>query len=181
MERLKAKLTGQRIKEMRKEKGLSQAELGERIGVSGAFISEVERGNKDASMPTLKAIAQAFDTTVGYLLGEVQVIKSDVTEVRVFDLVSGQLVAEGVQLMPSVLTTGKTILVRTGENMYFIDEGSEPASGQRALLEIGGRVTIQRVILQGERIQVGNTVFDRENVTILGIVTGMYSPEHEEF
>lgn len=171
----------ERIKREAKQKKVTLNYLAKRCGVTPQTFHRKLSGDITMDMETLQRIAQLLDVTVGYLLGEVQVIKSDVTEVRVFDLVSGQLVAEGVQLMPSVLTTGKTILVRTGENMYFIDEGSEPASGQRALLEIGGRVTIQRVILQGERIQVGNTVFDRENVTILGRVTGMYSPEHEEF
>ncbi len=37
---------GLRVKELRKEKGLTQSELAEKIGLSNNFIGMIERGEK---------------------------------------------------------------------------------------------------------------------------------------
>lgn len=61
--------TGQRIAECRKEKGLSQEALGEKMGVSRQAISKWEA---DAAMPDvdkLIALSRLFSVSVGWLLG----------------------------------------------------------------------------------------------------------------
>ena len=60
--------TGERIAALRKIKGWSQSELGEKIGLTQASVSEIERGVKRESVESLKAIADALDTDIGYLL-----------------------------------------------------------------------------------------------------------------
>ena len=44
------KFLGQRLLELRKQRGLSQEQLGERSSLSGKFIGEVERGEKSAPL-----------------------------------------------------------------------------------------------------------------------------------
>lgn len=56
---------GQRIRHRRRQLGLSQAALGERIGVSFQQIQKYERGANRVSVSTLQEIAQAFGWTVG--------------------------------------------------------------------------------------------------------------------
>lgn len=61
---------GERIKQLRKEKNLTLRELAEKADISISFLSDIENGRSNPSLERLKAIAEALDTTVSYLLGE---------------------------------------------------------------------------------------------------------------
>lgn len=52
---------GQRVREARKAAGMTQAELGEEIGVTGAAIAHLEAGTRDTTVTRLTAIAQVLD------------------------------------------------------------------------------------------------------------------------
>ena len=52
---------GRRIKELRKERGLSQHELGERCDLSTNYIGLVERGERVVNLLALYDIAEALD------------------------------------------------------------------------------------------------------------------------
>lgn len=58
------RLVGERIRDFRKEKGLSQEELGEKAGFHFTHIGVVERGEKNASLDTLNKIAEALDVEI---------------------------------------------------------------------------------------------------------------------
>lgn len=60
-------LLGQKIYKQRIKKGLSQIELGKKIGVSHAMISNYENGNKSPQIITLKKLAEALDVDFNYL------------------------------------------------------------------------------------------------------------------
>ena len=55
------KFLGQRLRALRKEHGLSQERLGDRSGLSGKFIGEVERGEKSISIDSLYHVAVALE------------------------------------------------------------------------------------------------------------------------
>lgn len=57
------------IKELRKEKNMSQEELGKRVGKSKVAICNYENGINFPSLDTLIALAKALDCSVDYLLG----------------------------------------------------------------------------------------------------------------
>lgn len=61
---------GDRITEARKQKGLSQAELAKRSGLSQAGISYIEKGLRSPSSDTLELLASALGCSVSYLMGE---------------------------------------------------------------------------------------------------------------
>ena len=52
---------GDRLRAMRKQRGLSQERLGRRAGLSGKFVGEVERGEKSISVDSLYRIAVALE------------------------------------------------------------------------------------------------------------------------
>ena len=52
---------GERIRASRKERGFSQKELGEMLGVSGAMIGQYETGQRKPRLDTLQRIAAALD------------------------------------------------------------------------------------------------------------------------
>lgn len=60
---------GQRIQELRKQKGLSQEGLGEALGVSRQAVSKWEGDNGIPELETLITMSHLFEVTVGQLLG----------------------------------------------------------------------------------------------------------------
>ena len=60
-----------RLVKLRKQKGLSQEELAEKLGLSRQAISKWERGESIPDVLVLKSIADLFGVTVDYLLEEV--------------------------------------------------------------------------------------------------------------
>lgn len=61
---------GQRMKELRQRSNLSQQGLSKIIGVSKSSINMYERGEREPSIDTIKAIADFFDVQTDYLLGK---------------------------------------------------------------------------------------------------------------
>ena len=53
-------LVGERIRSLRKERGWSQEELGEKADLHYTYVGAVERGEKNASIDTLGKIADAL-------------------------------------------------------------------------------------------------------------------------
>lgn len=54
---------GKNVAKYRNEAGMTQAQLAERIGVSTAFISRVERGQKMMKVHTLYAVVQTLNVS----------------------------------------------------------------------------------------------------------------------
>lgn len=57
----------QRIKEVRLHLGLNQSEFGERLAVTGAAISRIEAGNREASNQVVLAICREFNVREQWL------------------------------------------------------------------------------------------------------------------
>lgn len=53
-----------RVRDLRAERGWSQAELGVRAGVSRQAIIAIETGRFDPSLPLAFTLARLFDTTI---------------------------------------------------------------------------------------------------------------------
>lgn len=72
------RVTGKKIMELRKQKNLTQMELADHMGVSYQAVSNWERGNSMPDISKLPELAELFDCSVDYLLGnskETQLIK----------------------------------------------------------------------------------------------------------
>lgn len=67
-----------RIKELRKQRKLSQRALSEQIGVNIRTVQRWERGEGAMKPPTAEGVANFFGVSVGYLLGYSQ--KPDIPE-----------------------------------------------------------------------------------------------------
>lgn len=62
----------ERIKRNRKRMGMTQAELGARIGVQKSAIQKYENGTSHYKLETIIKLAQVFEISVGTLIGERQ-------------------------------------------------------------------------------------------------------------
>lgn len=61
--------TGNKVRALRKNKGLNLEELGALTGLSPTYISEVERGEKVASISALRAITEVFEVPISLFIG----------------------------------------------------------------------------------------------------------------
>lgn len=58
------KLIGQRVRDLRKQRGLSQEQLGELAGFHFSYIGGLERGQKNLSLLNIEKIAIALDVPI---------------------------------------------------------------------------------------------------------------------
>ena len=60
---------GETLKKLRKNKNLTQSQLGEKIGVAKSVVSYYENGDRYPSPEILIKIAHTFNVSTDYLLG----------------------------------------------------------------------------------------------------------------
>ena len=60
---------GNRVRNLRKQLGISQEQLGERLGVTKSMVSSYETSMRMPSYAILVKIARIFHVTTDYLLG----------------------------------------------------------------------------------------------------------------
>jgi transcriptional regulator with XRE-family HTH domain len=100
------KFLGQRLRALRKQRSLSQEKLGDRSGLSGKFIGEVERGEKSISIDSLYRVSVALEIPLRDLT-DVRAVKeasvpSEDAE-KIFALVSGRRRPEDIRKAFNVL------------------------------------------------------------------------------
>ena len=61
-------IIGERLKKARKTKNLTQEQLAEKIDVSVAFLSRVERGDVKINLSRLSQICDILDISLSYIL-----------------------------------------------------------------------------------------------------------------
>lgn len=82
------KLLGRRIREFRKERGLTQEQLSEKIGKTDEVISNIETGSASTRLTTLFDIADALKVSLLDLFDWISPRKLTAEEVRQEELVS---------------------------------------------------------------------------------------------
>lgn len=79
-------LIGSRVAEVRKINNLNQYDFSKRIGISQAFLSEVEKGKKNASIELLYGIATAFGIDLNYIIyGEENNVNQEIIAKEMID------------------------------------------------------------------------------------------------
>jgi transcriptional regulator with XRE-family HTH domain len=73
-------LVGGKIRELRKAKGWSQEELGEKAGFHFSYIGGLERGERNASLENLAKVAETLEVDISRLFGYVQEYSQMLTE-----------------------------------------------------------------------------------------------------
>ena len=61
---------GERLKQLRKIKGLSQEQLAEKANLHRTYIGMIERAEKNITLLNIEKIAKALDTNITNLLNE---------------------------------------------------------------------------------------------------------------
>lgn len=60
------------LKELRRDKGLTQKDVGKCFGISGAMYSLYENGHRRMTIEMLSTLADLLDTSTDYLLGRTE-------------------------------------------------------------------------------------------------------------
>lgn len=63
-------IIGSRLKKARTDKNLTQEKLAEKLDVSIAFLSRIERGNSHISLKRLSEVCDILGVTEGYILND---------------------------------------------------------------------------------------------------------------
>ena len=79
----------ERLKAMREEKGISQQKLAEKIQTNQQNIHRYENGFYEPDIATLKLLADFFETSIDYLVGNTE-IRHKIEAVKPFDLNSDE-------------------------------------------------------------------------------------------
>lgn len=93
-----AKIIGQRIRNYRTQKGLSQEKLAELAGCHPTYIGQLERGEKNATLESVEKIASAMDISLSELSDKLGKSGGNNIAAKCYDLVASKNEAEQKQL-----------------------------------------------------------------------------------
>ena len=102
-----AKIIGQRIRNYRTQKGLSQEKLAELAGCHPTYIGQLERGEKNATLESVEKIASAMDVSLSQLFDKLGKSGDDSIASKCYDLVASKTEAEQAQLCKMLLEMDK--------------------------------------------------------------------------
>ena len=80
---------GQRLKEARLAKNYTQEDLAEKIDISVAFLSRVERGNSHINLKRLNQICALLDVSEGYVLNGASSNQTNYLDKEFAELIKG--------------------------------------------------------------------------------------------
>ena len=75
IDKIDTKISGKRLKELRKEFNLTQERLAKKLNIANTIISEYEQGHFPISTATLYSISDKFHISSDYLLGKTNKVK----------------------------------------------------------------------------------------------------------
>lgn len=120
----------ERLKSLRKEKGISQVKLARELGLSQTAISEYERGIKEPGREALIACAGYFRCSVDYLLGRTGVKKAAVLRE---DALPAALRERGVtvlEVLETALVNGELTEETVAQVLEILSRAMKPKGGR---------------------------------------------------
>lgn len=120
---------GQRLRELRTSKKITQTELGKILGVSKVSISGYENDTREPDQQALKTLSRYFDVSIDYLLGN--------TDKRHYYSLTKKDYRDVDQMLEDAMAgvTGKA-------GVNYFKNGSELTETDRRLLEASLRQTM---------------------------------------
>lgn len=113
---------GENIRRIRKEKGLSQSELGKRIGVSYQQIGQYENGKRNPKIETIDKIASALGVKIADITQSFKI--SDYKKTSEFNRLERRAEAEKgvVSILADIygFAEEKVILGKYADSFYFL-------------------------------------------------------------
>jgi transcriptional regulator with XRE-family HTH domain len=121
---------GERIREFRKKKGLTQEEFAQKLGYTQGFLAEIEKGKKDPSREFLKKLKEVFGVSSDYILysGTGADLEQIVTDLESVGLDQGLIEKVRLRCLAAIFRGGqeeyqrgqKNVLIREPEVKYGV-------------------------------------------------------------
>lgn len=89
-----AKIIGQRIRNYRTEKGLSQEKLAEMSGCHPTYIGQVERGEKNATLESIEKISSAMNVPLSKLFEKLGEDTDESTPLKYYEFIASKSKSE---------------------------------------------------------------------------------------
>ncbi len=102
------------IRKYRKEKGLSQDELAEKLGVSRQSISLWENGQTQPTIENILALARIFNVSTDAILGNTEEVKSQAEEAATEEVVLGASEGKRRSGMWIIIVGAATVAILAG-------------------------------------------------------------------
>lgn len=99
-----------RLRFLRKEKGLSQMELSKLLKISKSSINMYERGEREPGLEMLECIADTFNVDMDYLLG-----KSEIPNRAIDSIYAGVYLPQNIMPMPEMKKIPRIGRIACGE------------------------------------------------------------------
>ena len=148
------------IRKYRKEKGLSQDELAEKLGVSRQSISLWENGQTQPTIENILALARIFNVSTDAILGNTEEVKSQAEEAATEEVVLGAsegkrrsgmwIIIAGVAAVVILVGDRKTALRNPGRERHDRSGGAIRACSGAIRVFTGGDAFPKR----GSRIEL---------------------------
>ena len=100
---------GQRIRKIRKARGLSQENLAEKVGISTTHMSHIETGNTKMSLSTFAEIASALEVRTDELLYENSPESRTISTSRITELLDACTIPQ-VRIIEDIVSALKETL-----------------------------------------------------------------------
>lgn len=108
---------GSRIKQQRKKLGLSLRSLAKKTDLTASFLSQVERGKTNASIDSLRRIAEAMDVSMLYFLSEPPRVETTIPSGEADEEASAAM--PGEQYVPVVRADCRPKLILPGTGVTY--------------------------------------------------------------
>lgn len=105
---------GARLLSLRKEKGASQADVAEYIGLTVAAYQNYENGRREAGYDTISKLADFYGVTTDYLLGR-EPAPNPFAELNLSEEDEAKVVAKYMSLPPEIRACMLDVLVQLGD------------------------------------------------------------------
>lgn len=152
---------GMTVKRLRESQQITLREMAKDVGVSPSFLSQVEQGKASPSLATLKAIADALQTTVGSLVGDNATQPGEKLVTTEGQRKSFKQPGEGIQMYllsePNPYKQMQPLLFKLGHNAAS-GESSYSHYGQEFVLVLKGAMEIT-LADKTHRLKKGDSIY----------------------
>ena len=125
-------MAGQRVRRLRRERGLTQARMAARLGISTSYLNLIERSQRPVTVPFLLKLGQAFDVDLqrfaeddeGRVVAALREVLSDPVFAR--SQVTDQDIRDAAQASPAL---GDAVVVLFRAYRDLLENAMDPARG----------------------------------------------------
>ena len=125
-------MAGQRVRRLRRERGLTQARMAARLGISTSYLNLIERSQRPVTVPFLLKLGQAFDVDLqrfaeddeGRVVAALREVLSDPLFAR--SQVTDQDIRDAAQASPAL---GDAVVVLFRAYRDLLENAMDPAHG----------------------------------------------------